>query len=152
MHEQETKADLAEVHQMLVGTLGSNLVWGTIGGVIYLLGALVETARCHNIVCAVRSTSNVQHAQTLISDPLPAAVAVLVFLPTFLVATPFFILPGVLFGLRFSNAIVILMLFGVGYRFGRVSGLPAWLIIGTGLLDVGALMVSLCTPLGGYEL
>jgi VIT1/CCC1 family predicted Fe2+/Mn2+ transporter len=71
-----------------------------------------------------------------------------VFLTTFPVVIPFLFMTRAHAALRVSNGIAIVMLFGTGWLFGRISGGRAWLF---GLLMVllGAALVGITIALGG---
>jgi VIT1/CCC1 family predicted Fe2+/Mn2+ transporter len=50
--------------------------------------------------------------------------------------------------LRLSNAVAIVMLFLIGYIFGRLTARnPAW--VGCSMVGVGAILVGLTMALGG---
>jgi hypothetical protein len=69
------EADRAEVRTMLIGALGCNIAWGTIDGVLYLMGCLAEKGRGLKILNGVRNSTDPQEAQQLIADALPVVVA-----------------------------------------------------------------------------
>jgi VIT family len=77
-----------------------------------------------------------------------AGVLLLVFLSTFPVAIPFMLLDDAVLALRISNAIAILMLFLMGYAFGRLTERNPF---GVGLFMVlfGILLVAMTIALGG---
>jgi len=50
--------------------------------------------------------------------------------------------------MRVSNAIAMLMLFGTGYAFGRITGRPP-LRVGLLMLVLGGVLVGLTIALGG---
>jgi VIT1/CCC1 family predicted Fe2+/Mn2+ transporter len=75
-------------------------------------------------------------------------VFVLVFLSTFPVAIPFIFMHDAATALRVSNAIAIVMLFALGFVFGRMTGRhPA--LVGMAMVAIGAVLVSLTMALGG---
>jgi VIT1/CCC1 family predicted Fe2+/Mn2+ transporter len=71
-----------------------------------------------------------------------------VFLITFPVAIPFVVIHDVRLALRVSNAVAVVLMFLVGYAFGRTSGLRPWW---TGLVMValGGGLVAATIALGG---
>ena len=75
-------------------------------------------------------------------------VFVLVFLSTFPVAIPFIFMEEVGPALRASNAIAIVMLFVLGYMFGRMTGRHAWLF-GIAMVVIGCALVGMTMALGG---
>ena len=75
-------------------------------------------------------------------------VFLLVFAATFPVAIPFVFMHDVATALRASNAIAIVMLFGLGYAFGRHAGSRPW-VTGTAMVLLGAVLVAITIALGG---
>lgn len=75
-------------------------------------------------------------------------VFVLVFLSTFPVAIPFIFMQEAGPALRVSNAIAIVMLFMLGWAFGRMTGRHPWLV-GTAMVAIGAMLVGMTIALGG---
>ena len=75
-------------------------------------------------------------------------VFLLVFAATFPVAMPFVFMHDVATALRASNAIAIVMLFGLGYAFGRHAGSRPW-VTGTAMVLLGAVLVAITIALGG---
>jgi VIT1/CCC1 family predicted Fe2+/Mn2+ transporter len=64
-----------DVRAMLIGALGCNVAWGIIDGVLYLMGCLAEKGSELKLLRAVRRARDPQHAQHLIANALPTAVA-----------------------------------------------------------------------------
>jgi VIT1/CCC1 family predicted Fe2+/Mn2+ transporter len=75
-------------------------------------------------------------------------VFLLVFLSTFPVVIPFIFMHNAGPALRASNAIAIVMLFGLGYAFGRCAGRNPW-VMGISMVILGAGLVALTMALGG---
>ena len=75
-------------------------------------------------------------------------VFVVVFLSTFPVAIPFIFMHEVGLALRVSNAIAIVMLFLLGYAFGKMTGRHPWLV-GIAMVVLGAVLVGMTMALGG---
>lgn len=76
------------------------------------------------------------------------AVFLLVFLSTFPVALPFFFMQDGALALRVSNAIAVVMLFLLGFAFGRCAGHHPW-IAGISMVIVGVILVGMTMALGG---
>jgi len=77
-----------------------------------------------------------------------AGVFVLVFFSTFPVVIPFILMRNAGQALRVSNAIAIVMLFLMGYAFGRMTGRHPWLV-GISMIILGSILVSITIALGG---
>jgi VIT1/CCC1 family predicted Fe2+/Mn2+ transporter len=75
-------------------------------------------------------------------------VFLLVFVSTFPVAIPFIFMQNAALALRLSNLIAIVMLFMLGYAFGRYSGRNPWLA-GILMVIIGAILVGITKALGG---
>jgi len=76
------------------------------------------------------------------------AVFLLVFLSTWPVIIPFLFMTNIVHALRVSNAIAIVLLFLIRYRFGRVSGSNPWRS-GLAMLAVGGVLVVAALVFGG---
>jgi len=68
-------AGRTDVRMLLVGTIGCNLAWGLVDGVMFLISALTERGRNLVTVRAVRAASSPDHARRIIADALPPVVA-----------------------------------------------------------------------------
>jgi VIT1/CCC1 family predicted Fe2+/Mn2+ transporter len=77
-----------------------------------------------------------------------AGVFLLVFLSTFPVVIPFFVVHEIRSALRASNLIAIVMLFVIGWSLGSYAGRPAWRT-GLGMVVVGIVLVGITIALGG---
>ena len=75
-------------------------------------------------------------------------VFLLVFLATFPVAIPFILFSDTVQALRFSNAVAIVLLFLMGYTFGRLTERNAW-AVGLFMVLFGILLVAMTIALGG---
>ena len=69
------EAGREDVRVMLIGALGCNLAWGIIDGVFYLMSTMAERSGGVLKLKAVRESADPQHAQRLIAEGLPPAVA-----------------------------------------------------------------------------
>ena len=77
-----------------------------------------------------------------------AGVFLLVFVSTFPIVIPFFVVGDVAVALRASNAVAIVMLFITGWSLGRYAGRPGWRT-GFGMVTVGIVLVGITVALGG---
>src|SRR5215467_10278266 len=68
------EAGRAETRTMLLAALGCNLAWGVIDGIMYLMGCLAERARLLGALHTVRTVSNAEKGQRVISNALPPLV------------------------------------------------------------------------------
>jgi VIT family len=75
-------------------------------------------------------------------------VFLLVFVSTFPVAIPFIFMHDAGPALRVSNAIAIVMLFTLGYAFGRVAAHNPW-VTGISMVVLGMILVGMTIALGG---
>ena len=75
-------------------------------------------------------------------------VFLLVFISTFPVAIPFMFMRDVGQALRASNAIAIVMLFILGFAFGRSATRHPW-GMGLGMVALGVILVGMTIALGG---
>jgi len=75
-------------------------------------------------------------------------VFLLVFLSTFPVVIPFLFMKNTWLALRVSNAIAMVILFGTGWAFGRITGRLPW-VMGISMVLLGAILVGLTMALGG---
>ncbi|HTI37079.1 MAG TPA: VIT1/CCC1 transporter family protein [Vicinamibacterales bacterium] len=76
------------------------------------------------------------------------AVFLVVVLSTFPVVLPFLFIDDVALALRASNAVAIVMLFGVGYLLARHAGYRPWRT-GLAMVLLGVVLVGLTIALGG---
>jgi hypothetical protein len=75
-------------------------------------------------------------------------VFLLVFLSTFPVVIPFLFMHNAVRALRISNGIAMVMLFLLGYAFGRMTGRHPG-IVGISMVVLGAILVGMTIALGG---
>ncbi len=64
-----------DVRVLLVGTIGCNLAWGLVDGVMFLISALTERGRNLVTVREVRAAASPEHGRRIIADALPPVVA-----------------------------------------------------------------------------
>ena len=76
------------------------------------------------------------------------SVFLLVFASTFPVAIPFIVMDDAGPALRVSNAIAIVLLFILGYAFGRVAAHNPW-VMGISMVVLGTILVGITMALGG---
>jgi hypothetical protein len=76
------------------------------------------------------------------------AVFLIVFLSTFPVTIPFLVMRELGPAMRVSNLIAVVLLFVVGYQFGRLTGRRPWLV-GGGMVVFGSILVAVTIALGG---
>lgn len=76
------------------------------------------------------------------------AAFLLVFLSTFPVAIPFLVFEEIFTAMRASNAVAVVLLFVVGYAFGKMTGRHPWRV-GISMVVVGAFVVAGTMALGG---
>jgi hypothetical protein len=75
-------------------------------------------------------------------------VFLLVFVSTFPVAIPFIFMHNAGRALRLSNLIAIVLLFILGYAFGRCAGRHPW-VMGISMVILGVVLVGMTMALGG---
>ena len=68
-------AGATDVRMLLVGTIGCNLAWGLVDGVMFLISALTERGRNLVTVRAVRAAASPDQARQIIANALPPVVA-----------------------------------------------------------------------------
>jgi hypothetical protein len=128
--------------ELLVAVIGCNLAWGIIDGFLYLLGCVYERRQ------AASSPSEKVH---LTLDELRGAAMAcfLVFATAFPAAAPFLMIDNSYLALRISNAILISLLFLMGFYWGRHVGSPRPWMTGMLVMSIGILLVLIAIPLGG---
>ena len=75
-------------------------------------------------------------------------VFLLVFLSTLPIVIPFLFVPQAGVAMRASNAVAILMLFGIGWSLGTHAGRPGWRA-GVVMVGLGLVLVAVTIALGG---
>jgi VIT1/CCC1 family predicted Fe2+/Mn2+ transporter len=175
--------------ELLIATVGCNVAWGIIDGLMYLAGERFERGRRARIADVIRGEASEEAAARILateldeflgrvteesdraflyrkiarsirsSEPAQArftredvygAVASfwLVFFSSIPAALPYVFLDEAWVALRLSNAILIGLLFGIGYRWARHTNLPPKRV-GFALMVGGLAMVLVAIALGG---
>jgi len=65
----------ATVHTMLWAALGSNLAWGVVDGVMYLLTNLTDRGHQRTVVRSIRTAASTEQADALILGAIPEVLA-----------------------------------------------------------------------------
>lgn len=115
-----------------------------------VVASVLEPAELEAMRVRLRQLADPPERARLGSDDWQGALGVflLVFLSTFPVAIPFILMRDAVPALRVSNAVAVVLLFGVGYAFGRMTGRrPAW--VGISMVALGSILVGITMALGG---
>jgi VIT1/CCC1 family predicted Fe2+/Mn2+ transporter len=72
-------AGKADMRAMLIGSLGCNLAWGIIDGIMYLMNSLAARSRELDALRALRAANNVDEAQRMLAAELPEAFAAVLY-------------------------------------------------------------------------
>ena len=183
------REDPNAARELLIATVGCNVAWGLIDGLMYLAGQRFERGRRARLAHAIRAEGNEEKAvlrvageldellervteesdraslyrrivravrdgespsTRLTRQDLSGAIAsfFLVFFSSIPAALPFVIFDKAWIALRVSNAILIGLLFVVGYRWARHTNLPP-LRVGFALMVGGLSLVLIAIALGG---
>jgi len=183
------REDPDAARELLIATVGCNIAWGLIDGLMYLAGQRFERGRRARLADAIRAETNEERAVLRVAgeldellervteesdraslyrkiarsvreggptstrftrDDVYGAVEsfFLVFVSSIPAALPFVFFDEAWTALRFSNAILIGLLFVVGYRWARHTNLPP-LRVGFALMVGGLALVLLAIALGG---
>jgi hypothetical protein len=132
--------------ELLLAALGCNIAWGIIDGFLYLLDVAYERRRQAN---KTDGEASAQLIGLTASDFRAAAlICVLVISTAIPAALPFVFIDDSYVALRISNAVMTLLLFVVGYCWGKHVGAKP---IQSGLLvmSIGVALVLVAIPLGG---
>jgi hypothetical protein len=115
-----------------------------------LVASVLEPAELESIRQRLKRLPEPPQRARLRKDDWLGAVGVflLVFLSMLPVAVPFMLMHDAVPALRASNAVAIVMLFLLGYAFGRMTGRRPW-AMGLSMVLLGALLVGLAIALGG---
>jgi VIT1/CCC1 family predicted Fe2+/Mn2+ transporter len=175
--------------ELLIATIGCNIAWGLIDGVLYVLAQLFERGRLRRVAHHVRGSASSADAASLVAAELDEllepvtdkplreqlygtiaerlrtqglepnrirgsdlagglASGWLVFACSFPAAIPFFFIDEPRLALRVSNAVLLALLFIVGFRAGRATTANPWITGGT-FLVIGLILVVAAIALGG---
>jgi VIT1/CCC1 family predicted Fe2+/Mn2+ transporter len=184
--EEEGRAGARE---LLIATIGCNVAWGLIDGVLYVLGQLFERGRLRRVSVNVSTAASNSAATEVVAaeldeflvpvtdkpqrDQLYASIVErlratglapnrlrwddvkgglacgwLVFACSFPAAIPFFFIHDAWLALRVSNAVLLALLFLIGFRAGRITTANPW-ITGATFLVIGLILVVAAIALGG---
>jgi hypothetical protein len=133
---------------LLIAALGCNIAWGIIDGGMFIMSAMLDRGRTEQArALAARETP---HPIRLSGDDIKGAIACfwLVFASTLPVAIPFLFFNDAYVALRVSNAILVVMLFLVGYQWGGHANVGRGLA-GAIFTIVGLILVAIAIALGG---
>jgi VIT1/CCC1 family predicted Fe2+/Mn2+ transporter len=130
--------DSATAHQLIAGALPP------------LIASVIQPAELESLRLRLKSLPEPPRRAHLPKEDWLGAVGVflLVFLSTLPVVLPFTFMTDITAALRISNAIAIVTLFLMGFKFGQLTGRHP---VGAGILMVvfGAILVSITIALGG---
>jgi hypothetical protein len=115
-----------------------------------LIASVMKPAELEEIGARLKQVGEPPKRASLSREDWRGALGVflLVFLSTFPVAIPFMLLQDAVLALRLSNAVAIVMLFLMGYVFGRLTERNPW-AVGLFMVLFGALLVVMTIALGG---
>jgi len=173
---------------LLIATVGCNVAWGVIDGVLLVIGRVFDRSRLVRLGHLIRKSDD-DEALRMVRDELDetlapisseakrlefyrdgvrsvrsavrrsprpraedwlAAIAVfcLVVFVNMPALLPFFFIDDPFVALRASNAVLIGLVFLVGYKWGSATGMSSW---GTGLVlaSLCLALVLIAIPLGG---
>lgn len=175
--------------ELLIATVGCNVAWGIIDGLMYLAGQRFERGRRARLGDTIRGEASEEKAVRLLAEEFDEVLAPvteasdretlylkiarsiregaplsvrftrddvyggiasfwLVFFSSIPAALPFVFLEEAWVALRISNAILIGLLFVVGYRWARHTNLPPKRV-GFSLMLGGLALVVIAIGLGG---
>jgi VIT family protein len=69
----------ADERAMLIGSLGCNLAWGIIDGIMYLMNSLATRGRELDALRAIRATNDPDEAQGMLAAELPERFAAVIY-------------------------------------------------------------------------
>jgi VIT1/CCC1 family predicted Fe2+/Mn2+ transporter len=132
--------------ELLIAALGCNIAWGIIDGFLYLLDSAYERRRQANMPDA--GPVPPQIGLTAGDFRAAATICILVISTAIPAALPFLFIDDSYVALRVSNAFMTLLLFVVGYCWGKHVGARP---VQAGLLVmlIGVALVLVAIPLGG---
>jgi VIT1/CCC1 family predicted Fe2+/Mn2+ transporter len=115
-----------------------------------VLASVIQPAELESMSQRLKQLAEPPARVRLDKDDWLAAVSVflLVFASTFPVAVPFIFMHSAGPALRVSNAVAIVLLFVLGYAFGRGASHNPW-VMGTSMVVLGTFLVGMTMALGG---
>jgi VIT1/CCC1 family predicted Fe2+/Mn2+ transporter len=115
-----------------------------------MVASVLEPAELETMYQKLKRLPEPPRRAGLRKDDLLAALGVflLVFFSTFPVAIPFIFMDEAGPALRVSNAIAVVLLFTLGYAFGRGAARNPW-VMGTSMVVLGLTLVVMTMALGG---
>jgi hypothetical protein len=136
------------VRELLIAALGCNIAWGIIDGGMYIMSAMLY--RAAEARERARDYGEPLPPATITRDDIKgaAACAWLVIAATFPVTVPFMVIDDATTALRTSNALLVGMLFLVGYQWGGYANVHKW-AAGVIFTIVGLILVGVAIALGG---
>ncbi len=134
--------------QLLIAAAGCNIAWGIIDGGMYIMAAMLGRAREAQAEALARGGTPTHTRVT--AEDIKGAIACfwLVVACTIPASLPFMLVDDAYFALRLSNGLLLVMLFLVGYSWGRFANTSRW-IAGLVFLVIGLFLVALAIALGG---
>jgi VIT1/CCC1 family predicted Fe2+/Mn2+ transporter len=133
-----TATDPNDAHRLIAGALPS------------VVASVLQPAELETICQRLQQLPEPSGHTRLHADDWLGALGVflLVFVSTFPVAIPFIFMHEAGPALRVSNAIAIVLLFILGYAFGRVTTHNKW-VMGISMVALGTFLVGMTMALGG---
>jgi hypothetical protein len=115
-----------------------------------VVASVLQPAELEAVHQRLKQLPEPQARARLVKDDWLGALGVflLVFISTFPVALPFIFMNNAGPALRLSNLIAIVLLFILGYAFGRTAGRHPW-VMGISMVVLGTILVGLTMALGG---
>jgi hypothetical protein len=134
--------------QLLIAAIGCNIAWGIIDGGMYIMAAMLGRAREAQAEALGRGGTPTRTRVT--AEDIKGAIACfwLVVACTIPASVPFMLIDDAYLALRISNAVLLVLLFLVGYHWGRFANTSRW-TAGLVFLVIGVLLVFLAIALGG---
>jgi hypothetical protein len=162
-----------EIKDVLFGALGCNFAWGLVDAATHLMTTWAERARAHAHrlldevlpapLLALFTSAEIAILDRRLKDlnvPLAsprlngqdllkaAGIFLLVFASTFPVVIPFLVMHDPSAAVRVAHAIVIAMLFAVGWSLGKYAGTSPWRI-GVLMAVIGVTLAAITVAFGG---
>ena len=141
-----TLGDVGSDRALLIAALGCNIAWGIIDGGMFIMSSMLARAREARAAAGTAPPP----ATRVTGEDLKGALACawLVVASTIPVAVPFMIIDDDYVALRTSNALLLALLFLVGFAWGHYANTSRW-VAGTVCLMIGLILVTVAIALGG---